>query len=143
MKFPLAALSVSVLLSGCAGLGRIESYGSHLADAKVHVDGKGYSIWVHQHEDTLLVQRSAGAAMGQSFVQGLTLNLVNMMDPKPYWKRAAAQMTDPVGCQVTDVYPLDSHSTWEAPYACPAGVDLRALINAQREDLRHGAPIHR
>ncbi len=120
---------------------RISSYGMTLADAKVHVNGHAFSVWVHPTDNDLLVQRGFGAAMGQSVVEGATLNAVNLMEPKPMWRAAAAQITDPLGCSVTDVYSLDNRITWEAPFTCPAGVDLRAIVKEQRQGLREGQPV--
>jgi hypothetical protein len=137
----LAALLALVALGGCTTFSRLASYGSRMADAKVSVDGKAFSIWVHPADNDLLVQRALGAAMGQGFVSGLSLNSVNLMDPKPYWKRAAELITAPLGCTVTDIYTLDNRTSWEAPYACPPGVDLRAKVAEQRAALRAGAPI--
>ncbi len=136
----LAAL-VAQGVAGCASLSRMAEYGSELADAKTTVEGRSYSLFVHPLEDALLIQRGAGAAVAQSMAQGATLNAVNMMEPKPYWRQAAEWLTAPLGCALVDLYTLDNRMTWEAPYSCPDGVDLRAKVMEQREALRAGAPI--
>jgi len=136
----LAAL-VAQGLAGCASLSRMAEYGSELADAKTTVEGRAYSLYVHPSEDALLIQRGAGAAMAQSMVEGATLNSVNMMEPKPYWRQAAEWLTEPLGCALVDLYTLDNRMTWEAPFDCPEGVDLRAKVVEQREALRSGEPI--
>lgn len=128
-------------LGGCASYSRLASYGNHLADANVYVDGKAYSIWVHPTDDDLLVQRGFAGAMGQSFVEGMTFGGVAPMAPKPVWRRAAELLTKPLGCAVTDVYSIDNRTSWEAPYSCPPGVDLRAKVDQQRVALRAGRPI--
>jgi hypothetical protein len=138
----IASVALALALGGCASFDRMASYGNRLADAKVLVDGRGFSIWVHPAENDLLIQRELGAAMGQGFVEGLTFNSVNLMEAKPIWLAAAQQITGPLGCTVTDAYTLDNRTTWEAPYTCPPGVDLRAIVMSERPQLRTGAPVH-
>lgn len=143
MKFGVifAVTAVAAVLSGCAGLSRMTEYGSRLADAKTTVDGHSFSLWVHPRENAILVQRGFGGAMGQSLASGATLGAVNMMEPKPYWTKAAQWLTDPLGCTVTDAYSLDNKITWEAPFTCPESIDLRAKVMQQRDSLREGAPL--
>lgn len=137
----IAVILVALPLAGCgAGFTRLTTYGGELADARTSVDGRNYSLYVHPSDDTILIQRGFGAAMGQAMVEGLTLNAVNMTEPKPVWRRAAEWLTDPAGCVVDDVYPLENIS-WEAPFTCPDDVDLRALVAAQRDTLREGVPL--
>lgn len=128
-------------LAGCASLGRMESYGNRLADAKTQVDGHAFSLWVHPTEDTIMVQRGMGGALGQGAISGLTFGAVDTAPMKPIWRRAAEWLTAPLGCSVTDAYSIDNKVTWEAPYACPAGVDLRKKVAEQRTSLRAGEPI--
>ncbi len=142
MRNILMMLVAAFALGGCASLDRMASYGNHFADAKVKVDGRGFNIWVHPVDNDLLIQRSLGAAMGQGFVEGLTFNSLNLMEAKPVWKAAAEQITGPLGCTVTDAYTLDNRTSWEAPFTCPAGVDLRAIVHAERPELRLGQPVH-
>jgi hypothetical protein len=141
MRVVLVVLA-AVSLGGCvSGLGRMSSYGNRLADAKTTVAGHGFSLWVHPVEDAILVQRAAGPAIGQGVLEGLSFGTANLMDAKPYWKQAAESLTSPLGCAVTDVYTLDNRTTWEAPYTCPKGVDLRGAVMSQRDALRLGVPI--
>lgn len=141
MKRELVVGVVCLALCACAGLSRTASYGNRLADAKTSVNGRAYSLWMHPTDDSILVQRGFGAAMGQSVVTGLSLNSLNLTEPKFYWRRAAETLTAPAGCTVTDVYSLDNRITWEAPFSCPPGVDLRAIVFKQRDQLRRGEPL--
>ena len=134
-------IAAMAALGACASMDREESYGAKLADAKVQVDGRNFSIWVHPTDQALLIQRGFGAAMGQAVAQGLTMNAMNPQEPKPVWRRAAEQITGPLGCTLTDVYSLDNRMTWEATFTCPAGTDLRASVMAQRSELRAGKAI--
>jgi hypothetical protein len=142
LKIAGIALSVGSLaiatLSGCAGLSRTASYGNRLADAKTVVDGRGFSLWMHPTDHTILIQRAAAPAIGRAFIEGLTFNAAHFNEPKPIWMDAARTLTDPAGCAVTDAYTLDDRMTWEAPYQCPQGVDLRAEVMEQRDRLRGG-----
>jgi len=137
----LAVIAGALLVSGCsAGFSRLGTYGYELADAKTVVDGRAYSLYVHPTDDTILVQRAAGAAMGQAIIEGSTFGAIDMTEPKPFWKRAAEWLANPLNCAVTDAYMLEGIS-WEAPFTCPAGVDIRAEVAANRETLRQGTPL--
>lgn len=120
MKAVLATvLSAIVLLSGCAGLSRVNEYDGGEADARVKVGPRNYSLWLHPREEVIMVQRGFSAAMGQALGEGLLLNAVNLTEPMPIWKQAAETITKPLGCVVGDVYTLDNNITWEAAYSCP------------------------
>jgi hypothetical protein len=120
----------------------MSEYDHGTGDAVVHARGHTFRVWVHPRENDLMLQRPLGASMGQGLLEGLTFNAANLNMPKPVWVAAAEELTRPVGCTVTDAYTLDNEVTWEATFTCPAGVDLRALIFAQRASLRAGQPIH-
>lgn len=128
------------LLGGCASVSRSLSYGTGLADAHPMVDGRAYRIYIHPTDPTILMQRPLGTAVGQGFVQGATLGIAAPGTAYDPWKQAADAFLAPVGCTASDVYSL-GQGTWEARYSCPAGVDLRALVMAQRQALRSGAPL--
>lgn len=137
----LAALA----LTGCASTGRMMSYGGKgmdsVADAKFQSGGREYALWVHRQEDMIMLQRGVMTAAGKSFVQGLTWGLVEARDPYIAWKQAATEFLAPVGCTATEVRPIDQDTAWEAAYVCPEGVDLRALVAAQKAQLRKGQPL--
>ena len=141
---PLAAVSILVAmsLSGCvSGMGRMNEYGTRLADAKTHVGRDTYSMWVHPHEDAILIQKGFGAAMGQSALEGFSLGTANLQARKPIWTQASDWLVSPLGCTTKDTYSIDNKITWEALYACPPGVDLRGQVAAHRETLRQGTPL--
>ncbi len=137
----VAACMGALALAGCgAGFARLGTYGNDRADAKTRVDGREYAIHVHPEDNTLLIQRGFGAAMGQSLVGGATFGAVNMTEPMPVWRAAARWLLDPAGCEVVEMYQLERIS-YEAVYTCPAGVDLRKMVNDQRDRLRNGLPL--
>lgn len=136
-----AAVLIASTLAGCgAGFARLGTYGNERADALTDVDGRKYSLFVHPTDDTILVQRGLGGALGQAVAEGATLGAVSMQEPKPIWRRAADWLLNPVGCATTDVYELERIS-WEAPFTCPAGVDIRRLVQDNRTTLRQGQPL--
>ncbi len=122
---------VALLLSGCASTSQLMSYGVELSDALVTVDGRRFTVYVHPRDDTLLLQPKMGAGF-----------LPNGEEPIYTWRKVAEQFVAPVGCGISAVKFLTSAS-WEANYVCPAGVDLRGLVVAQRAQLQQGAPLHR
>lgn len=130
-----------VLLGGCSSMGRIMSYGTTWADAIFVVEGRRYEVYAHETDPTLLIQRSIGDAAARGFVKGLTLGVADTAPDYETWKAGAEWMVRPVGCEVRDLKPLQYESTWEFTYVCPPGVDLRALIEAQRGQLRNGVPL--
>lgn len=99
-------------------------------------------MWVHPTEDVVLVQRSVGGALKDGFVSGLTYGLVDTDKDPTLFKAAASWLVKPVGCQLTTIRAVDKATSYEMAYACPAGVDLRALVRAQTPTLRDGAPLH-
>lgn len=136
-----ASVVVAAALSGCgAGFARLGTYGGERADALTEVDGRKYSLFVHPADDTVLIQRGLGAALGQAVAEGATFGAVSMQEPKPVWRRAADWLLNPVGCMTTDVYELERIS-WEAPFVCPQGVDIRKLVQDNRSTLREGQPL--
>lgn len=137
----MVAVAAAAIVASCGGgFARLGTYGMKLADANIRVDGTTFALHVHPTEDTILVQRGFGAAMGNAFVEGATFGAVRPQEPKPVWQRAAEWLTGPAGCTVTDVYELENIS-WEATYTCPSGVDLRAIVAANRSALRQGQPL--
>jgi hypothetical protein len=128
-------------LSGCgAGMARLGTYGTDLADAKTRVGGREFALQVHPTEQTILIQRGFGGLMGQSFVEGATFGAVNMKEPMPIWRSAAEWLLRPPGCTIETLYELE-RTSYEAEYDCPAGVDLRALVREHRQTLRAGEPL--
>lgn len=137
----MLALS-AVLLTGCATSGRLMSYGTELADAKFTSDGRGYSAWVHPKDPTILLERPMGVSVGKGFVSGLTVGLISGDAPYATWESAFKKFVEPTGCKVDRITALDPKMAWEGDYTCPPGVELRALVSAQREALRAGQPLH-
>jgi hypothetical protein len=139
----LACFFGALTLGGCVAVTRSASYGLELADAQPIIDGRPYRIYVHPYEDTILLQRPILTGMAQGFVRGATFHTVGAGEAYDPWKQAAKEFLSPIGCEATDVYSLGGDAgTWEARFKCPPSVDLRALVKAQRAELRAGAPLH-
>lgn len=136
-------LAGMVLLAGCSNMSRTASYGTGWADAIYGVYGKRIEMYAHERDSTLLLQVSLGRAIGQGFIQAATLGLADDGPSFATWKAAAEWIVEPVGCEVVELKPLMQATTWEVRYRCPAGTDLRAMITAQREQLRRGIPLAR
>ena len=135
-------LAAGLATSGCvSGLGRMNEYGKHLADAKTKVGRDTFSMWVHPKEDSILIQKGFGASMGQSFMEGASLGTAHLQARKTIWEAAANWLVTPLGCKTTDAYSIDNRITWEATYTCPAGVDLRGEVASHRTSLRQGVPL--
>lgn len=142
MTKTLCAVALLVLLAGCAGMSRSMTYGNRMADAKYVADGKAFSVWVHPRDNSILIEGSWGSAAGIGALQGLTFNTVHTSN-FDLWRAGMEAFLAPVGCTGANLRPLDQDIAWEADYSCPDGVDLRALVAAQRSALRDGQPLHR
>ncbi len=141
MRRWIAAGVGMVLLGGCAGYSRLVSYGPDPAVANYQVQGKKLSAFLHPTEDTIVVTGSVSNAFGKGLLEGITLGIADTAPPFEVWKAGANWLVSPVGCDVVDLHPLDVETSWEFLPRCPEGVDLRSLIEAQREQLRNGAPL--
>lgn len=145
MKRISVCVMVAMALSGCASTSRMLSYGGEdlagTADAKFQSGGREYVLWLHRKEQMMMLQRGLGTVFGKSVVQGLTYGLVEARDPYSAWKQAATDFVAPVDCTISDVRPIDQDTAWEAAYKCPNGVDLLALVVAQRASLRKGGTL--
>jgi hypothetical protein len=129
LAFAAAAAAIS---AGDAGATSLFSYGLATSDASVNEDGRTFRFYVHPHENLLLIQPSAGSAWTKHPQKW----------PQEAWKHAAATLVAPAGCAVTEIHVKSRiGATWEAGFACPAGVDLRALMMAQRAAITHGEPL--
>lgn len=139
----MIALAASVALGGCASVGRLTSYGAGNADAQIRVQGKGINIWMHPRESFILTGITVGDAAASGALQGLTFGLARGYKPDPREIDAALRSwVAPTGCRVEPVREVGSNDTnYEAPYTCPAGVDLRAIVEGQRDGLMRGEPI--
>lgn len=132
-------VALALVLAGCAGMSRMNTYPTTLADAKVTVGHRQYSIWFHRSEPTVLIQRGFGAAMGQGVVEGLSLGVIQMNEPQPVWRTAGQTVLTELGCTVSEVYTLDNDITWEARYVCPDATMVSAdEVQANRARWRAG-----
>lgn len=137
--FPLVVL---VGLAGCGTLTRLASYGGDAADANFNVDGRSYSASLHPKEDTLLVRPALAEGMALGAVQGVTMGLAGRRGDPAEWLRVGTAFLSPAGCEVDQLTPLDQAAGyWEIRWRCPSGADLRALMAAQRPELRRGQPL--
>lgn len=139
MRNIVLALALVLALGGCAaGFSRALSYGNRFADARFDLAGQEYTAWVHPTDSTIMLQNGYGAAVGAGVADGLGVGVDAKFDQ---WRAAAERLVAPTGCSVENLRPLDQAIMWEFDYRCPDGVDLRAMIMAQRDELRDGALI--
>lgn len=90
----------------------------------VHVDGRLMVVMIHPREPALLIQRNPGAALMQGAAEGLSLGTVPAALAEDVYRRAAQAVLKPAGCRVIGMRSLDGRVSWEAQYACPAGVRI-------------------
>jgi hypothetical protein len=129
----IAAAVLAASVASNASAASLLSYGWGLSDATVTVGSHTFRIYVHPRDDTLLIQ-AAMKDMGANPSKWLLRE----------WRTAAETLVTPVGCGISEVRAMARMgASWEATYVCPPGVDLRALIKAQRHDLQQGAQLHR
>jgi len=129
----IAALFVALAIPATSHAGSLLSYGWRTAGAEETVDGKHFSIYIHPKDNTILLQPKMGALFHDIPAQW----------PLVVWRQAAEAFVSPIGCGISDVKAMTrTGATWEATYVCPDGVDLRALAESQRSDLKKGAILH-
>lgn len=128
------ALTLTVaLLGGSAQAAGMMSYGMATADAELVYEGRAFSIYVHPKQDLLMLQPK----LSETFKPPIPPEW-----PIGFWRGAAEQFVKPAGCGIPEVHVLSKNgATWEASYLCPAGLDLRALILAQRSALKRGSEL--
>jgi len=143
MKIVIAAIAAASLLTGCASMQRLTSYGTDQAQAQILVQGRRMNLYAHPNEAAVLVGMTVGDAAGGGFVEGLTFGLAKGFKPDPRAVDASlAAFVAPTGCRVSPVREIGSDNiNFEANYSCPTGVDLRALMRTQRSALMRGEPI--
>lgn len=142
----VAASLCSLALTGCASTQRLASYGAvqMVGDATVRTeDGHTMIVTVHRRDNTLLTTPTAGDSFMAGVLSGATFGANRGFRPDPrVVDRTLAAFVAPTGCTVSPSRQIGGQGiTFEAYFGCPAGVDLRALIIAQRENLRQGQPI--
>lgn len=137
----VTALAVLVL-GACGTLGRLGEYGLDMSDALFRHDGAAFTISVHPREDTFLIRPGAMEGLGRSLARGVSLGFAGRPPGYEASRAAAAYFIEPSGCEISRFQDLDaSTGYWEADYACPPGVDLRAMVMAQRSSLRGGVRL--
>lgn len=120
---------IAAILAGCTGTGRLLSYGTNLASARPQFGGRTLSVYVHPHEDVFLVQASL-RQVGEAESWGADV-----------FRAAAIYLIRPVGCAAGRATLLTGGS-WEVPFTCPPGVNMRALLAAQHASVIAGQPLH-
>lgn len=128
MRKAILATLMASALAGCAGTGRMLSYGTELSDAVVRMGPAAFSVYIHPSENTLMLQRR--------------ISQTSNSDGPQLIKIAAQTFLDPIGCRAGPASML-SAGTWETSFTCPSDIDIRALAQQQRAALQGGAPIHR
>jgi len=146
MRHVPAMILVALSLAGCASMQRAASYasdGQMTFDGKIQVDGRWMDMSIHPRDDTLFVQRGIGDSASAGALQGLTFGIARGWKPDPRKiDEALRSFLQPVGCTASPSYEVGStDSNYEARYSCPAGVDLRAIMAAQRAALQRGEPL--
>jgi hypothetical protein len=135
--------AVAMALSGCASVSHALDYGDlRLADAKFETEHREFSLWLHPEQDTALIEGRLVDNAVQGSTRWATGGLWNIRTPYAGWREGARTFLQPVGCEVLEMTPYKTDAVWEFRYRCPQGVDLRALVHAQRGDLRDGKPLH-
>lgn len=114
-------------LASCGGTGRILSYGTDLADAKVLLGAAEFQVYVHPTDHSILVQRSLRQIAGGH-------------DNPVEFRAAGAQFLAPVACETTGIA-LVAAGSFEITYRCPDGIDLPSVVASQRAALRGGASL--
>jgi hypothetical protein len=137
VKRTACALMLAALTSGASAQGLVDMGWGWNSDAKVvDIDG-AFNVWVYRprnHDSLLLEPRMSEILGGAGAVSHW---------PIAFWRHAAEAFVRPVGCGISDVQAISKDgAAWRALYVCPPGVDLRALVMAQRPALQQGQPLH-
>jgi hypothetical protein len=141
----LIVAAACLALGACASTGRLLSYGNNNAQAQIDVAGRKMNVWSHPSDPSILIVQTVGGAATQGMVEGATFGLVegNRPDVRQV-DLAVARFLEPVGCTPSPAQPLGSGAIqFEAFYTCPADVNLRQLMFAQKDALMRGEPLHR
>jgi len=140
MRFAIFCAAAAV--SGCASLSHAADYGDlRFADAKFETEDREFSVWLHPDRDTALIEGRLVDNAVQGMVRYTSLQMWNMRTPYAGWREGARTFLRPVGCEVLEMTPFKTDAVWEFRYRCPAGVELRAWVEAQKSDLRDGTPL--
>jgi hypothetical protein len=146
---PMKALSLALLcvaLTGCASTGRLLSYGTNNAQAQIDIgNGRKMNVWSHPTDPSLLIVQTVGSAAGQGAVEGATFGMAEYNRPDVRNVDAAvSRFLAPVGCSAQPAQQLGTGAIqFEAFFQCPADVNLRQLMFAQKEGLMRGEPLRR
>jgi hypothetical protein len=126
------ACVLAALAAGPAAANSMWDYGMKFSDATVIIGSDPIRIYVHKSRNTFMMQPAMSTIMGGGG-----------HFPESTWRLAAEKFVYNIGCGISDVVAFSkAGATWEATYVCPDGVDLRALVAAQRDALKHGEPLH-
>ena len=87
IKLPLFAVLI-VLLSSCAGIQTVSKYDG-IKPVQVDVSGKCFSVFPYLVNNTIYVNECPFASAGKSYLEGLTLGLVDTTPPKESHEKAA------------------------------------------------------
>lgn len=94
-------------------------------------DGRTFVVAISNKSQTILIQGKPRSG-----------DLAPSDWPIEWWRTAVEKFVAPSGCGISTVsVKWKLGGTWEATYVCPAGVDLRALAEAQKKALKTGAPL--
>lgn len=138
-----AGLIVAIGLSGCASTSRLLSYGNNNAQAQIQVGSHRMNVWSHPTDQSLLITKTVGAAAAGGALEGATFGIVEAQRPDVRAVDAAvARFLEPVGCTARPATQLGGGGLqFEAAFSCPAGVNLREMLFAQKDDLMRGLSL--
>lgn len=149
MKRWMIAIALGLTV-GCvsAGMERVQTYPLDqwtprlMAYDRAHVPelavgNKVFSMWFHPAEPTLLIARRSLAGPGVALAEGYGFASSTVDGPEPQWRRGANYILNPLGCEVTDIYPLHS-PYWEAVYRCEDGATVSAAVIEQNRAAWQG-----
>ena len=89
-NFSFVAILILVL-SSCAGIQTVSKYDG-IAAVPVDVDGKCFSVYPYLANNTIYVNECPFASAGKSYLEGLTLGLVDTTPPKESHEKSCSSI---------------------------------------------------
>jgi len=102
-NFSFVAILILVL-SSCAGIQTVSKYDG-IAAVPVDVDGKCFSVYPYLANNTIYVNECPFASAGKSYLEGLTLGLVDTTPPKESHEKAAQAYLKQANQDCEIIYP--------------------------------------
>ena len=102
-NFSLFAV-LMIVLSSCAGIQTVSKYDGIKA-VQVDVSGKCFSVYPYLANNTIYVNECPFASAGKSYLEGLTLGLVDTTPPKESHEKAAQNYLESTKQDCEIIYP--------------------------------------